>query len=211
VMWELLYRGGRWVKEERPFLHVPKGHIAVKVRAFLLDDFSMWAASRGLERISRWAFGNVVGGPGAETGQYVVALAENAAAEYIASRLYFPAPRDAVEALARVHAALALEALDLLPRYGPIFISGDDPRREYIASLARVGESRRGVILQGGVLSGGARAIALSRIFEVGGPGLVRVLDIPKRRYYEAASGGLRLPVRRAGDEAPCFWCVVEI
>ncbi|MGC8582674.1 MAG: hypothetical protein ACP5MH_03010 [Thermoproteus sp.] len=210
-MWELLYRGGRWVKEERPFLHVPRGHIAVKVKAFLLDDYSVWAASRRLEKIARWAFGNVVGGSGAETGQYVVALAENAAAEYVASRTYFPAPRDPVEALARIHAALALEALDLLPRYRPIFISGDDPRREYIARLARIGESRHGIILQGGAISGGARAVALTRMIEIEGPGSVKFLDIPKKRYYELATGGPRLPVRRAGDETPCFWCVVEI
>ncbi|MEL9990321.1 MAG: hypothetical protein QXP98_01790 [Thermoproteus sp.] len=210
-MWELLYRGGRWVKEERPYLHVPKGHVAVKVKAFLLDDYSVWAAARGLERVSRWAFGNVVGGSGAETGLYVVALAENAAAEYVASRLYFSAPRDPVEALARVHSALVLEALDLLPKYSPIFVSGDDPRRDYIARLAKIGGARRGVILQGGALEPGARAVALTRLFEVRGAGLVRVLDIPKRRYYEAARGGPRLAARGIDEAAPGDWAVVEI
>lgn len=208
-MWELLYKNGEWVKEERPHLHVPRGHIAVKVKAFLLDDFSAWAVAKGLERISRWAFGNVVSG--AETGQYVVALADNAAAEYIAAKIYFPAPRDPAEALARVHAALVLEALDHLPKYEPIFVSGDDPRREYLAKIARIGEGRRGVILQGGVLAGGARAVALTRLFEVRGPGLVRVLDVPKRKYYEAARGGPRLPVRGLDEVAPGFWQIVEI
>lgn len=206
-----MYRGGRWVKEERPYLHVPKGRVAVKVRAFLLDDYSAWAAARGLERVSRWAFGNVVGGSGAETGLYVVALAENAAAEYVASRLYFPAPKDPVEALARIHSALVLEALDLLPKYGPIFVSGEDPRREYIAELARIGEGRRGVVLQGGALEPGARAVALTRLFEVRGAGFLRVLDLPKRRYYEAARGGPRLALKRVGEAAPGDWVVVEI
>lgn len=206
-----MYKNGEWIKEERPHLHVPKGHIAVKVKAFLLDDFSAWAAARGLERISRWAFGNVVGGAGAETGQYVVALADNAAAEYVAAKVYFPAPRDPAEALARVHAALVLEALDLLPKYEPIFVSGDDPRREYLDRMARVGAGRRGIILQGGALEGGTRAVALTRLFEIRGPGLVRVLDVPKRRYYETARGGPRLPVRKLEDVAPGFWQIIEI
>lgn len=211
MMWELLYRGGRWVKEEKPHLHVPKGHIAVKVKAFLLDDFSAWAAARGLERISRWAFGNVVGGTGAETGQYVVALADNAAAEYVAAKVYFPAPRDPAEALAKVHSALVLEALDHLPKYGSIFVSGDDPRREYITRLARVGEGRSGIIIQGGALDGGVRAVALTRLFEVRGPGVVKVLDVPKRRYYEMARGGPKLPVVKPDEISPGFWQIVEI
>jgi hypothetical protein len=207
-VWELLWEG-RWVKAERPYLRVPKGYIAVKVKAFLLDDYSAWAASKGLKSVSRWAFGNVVGGTGAKTGEYVVAFAENAAADYVASRLYFAAPPSPAS-LTLVHSALVHAALDLLPRYAKVQVSGRDPRLAYIQSVADIGPSRYSIILQGGVLRSGARAVALTRLFEVAGPGLVRVLDVPGRRYIGIAKP---LDLARKGlDEArPGEWAIVLI
>lgn len=210
-MWELLFKGGRWTRIDRPYLHVPRGRIVVKVKAFILDDYSAWAAARGLEKVSRWAFGNIVGGPSAKTGEYVVALAENAAAEYVVADRVFPAGRDGAEALSKIHAALVLEALDRLPKFAPVQISGDDPRREYIERLARTGSSRHRIILQGGSLADGAVAVSLTRLFSVEGPGLVRVLDLPKRRYVETAEGRLRIPIRGLDEAVPGAWAIVEI
>ena len=47
VVWRLVLRGGELVKVEEPALLVPPGHVAVKVRAFLVDDYSLWVFKRG--------------------------------------------------------------------------------------------------------------------------------------------------------------------
>lgn len=202
------YGEGGWSAVDRPYLRVPRGHVAVKVKAFLLDDYSAWAAARGLPNVARWAFGNVVGGTGARVGEYVVALAENAAAEYVAAKTYFAVPPDP-SSLTLIHAALVHSALDLLPRYAEIWVSGNDPRRPYLERLAEVSpRSRYGVILQSGALRGGAKAVALTRLFEVAGPGVVRVVETPKAKHVKLARP-LEVGIKNLEEARPGEWAIV--
>lgn len=209
-MWRLEFRGGELAKVEEPALRVPPGHIALKVKAFLVDDFTLWSLRRGGRSPSRWAFGVVVAN--GEVGRYVVAYAENAAAQYAASRLYVYASPDP-SSLELVHVAYVVEALNRLPRFRPVEVVGDDPRGSAVRKLAEVGKSKWRVALQGGVVEGGV-AVALSRLVEVRGNALVRFVDVPSRRALEAAAKmrlRLGLPVVGLEDLAFDRWAIVKV
>lgn len=210
-MWRLELRGGKLERVTEPALRLSPRQIAVKVRAFLVDDFSQWSVSRGGVSLSRWAFGVVV--TGGEVGRYVVAHAENAAAEYVASDRYVYVDVSDSSALEVVHVAYVLEALDRLPRFRPVEVLGDDPRRIVVGELAEVGVSKWKIALRGAVVKSG-RAVAVSRLVEAAGSCVVRFVDLPS---VWALRRGLRLGVRLGlpkvgfGEMSLDKWAVVEV
>jgi hypothetical protein len=177
-VWRLTLEGGSVRRVEEPALRVPPGHVAVRVKAFLIDDFSLWALRRGSGPFSRWAFGVVVSG--GEVGRYVVAYAENAAAQYVASDRFVYVDGSNPSALETAAVAYVVEALGRVPRMRKVEVLGDDPRGAAVARLAEVGPSRWRVALQGAVVGGGA-AVAVSRLVEVAGNAVVRFVDVPSR------------------------------
>jgi hypothetical protein len=210
-VWRLVVEGGVVKRVEEPALSVPRGRIGVKVKAFLLDDFSQWVLRRGWGPLSRWALGVVVAG--GEVGRYVVAYAENAAAQYIAADRYVYVGSGDPSALEAAAVAYVVEALRRVPRFARVEVLGDDPRRAALERLAEVGPSRWRVALSGASVGGG-RVVALSRLVELVGNCRVYFVDVPSRWALErAASLGLRLglPVRRLGGEAPGDWAVVLV
>ncbi|MEM1615518.1 MAG: hypothetical protein QXP31_04995 [Pyrobaculum sp.] len=208
-MWRLVLRGGELVKVEEPALLVPPGHVAVKVRAFLVDDYSLWVFKRGEGAPSRWAFGVVVAN--GEVGRYVVAFADNAAAQYVASKKYVYVDGADPSLLALVHTAYVVEALDKIPRFAAVEVLGDDPRRYVVERLAPVGRSRWKIALQGAVVEGG-RAVAVSRLVEVAGDALVRYVDVPTRRALrKAAELGVRPRIPLSREVELGKWGVVEV
>ena len=208
-MWRLVYEGGAVRRIEEPALVVPPGHIGVKVKAFLLDDFSEWVRRRGRGPLSRWAFGVVVSG--GEIGRYVVAYAENAAAQYIATNKYVYVNGNSPSALEAAPLAYVVEALSLIPRLVKIEVLGEDPRALALKKLAEVGPSRWRVALQGAVVGGG-RVVALSRLVEVAGNCSLRVVDVPSRRALTTAASlkvKLDIPVKRLEEAAGGGWAIV--
>jgi len=196
-MWRLVLEGGSVRRVEEPALRVPPGHVAVKVKAFLIDDFSLWAFRRGAGPFSRWAFGVVVSG--GETGRYVVAYAENAAAEYVSTDRYVYVDRGEPSALEVAPVAYIVEAVGRVPRMRRVEVLGDDPRRAAVSRLAEVGSSKWKIALQGAVVKSGM-VVAVSRLVDVAGNAMVRFVDVPTRwALRRAAESKIRLglPVRR--------------
>jgi len=196
-MWRLVLEGGSVRRVEEPALQVPPGHVAVKVKAFLVDDFSLWALRRGAGPFSRWAFGVVVAG--GEVGRYVVAHAENAAAQYVASDRYVYVDSGGPSALEAAAVAYVVDALGRVPRMKRVEVLGNDPRSAAVSRLAEAGPSRWKIALQGAVVKGGV-VLAVSRLVEVVGNAVVRFVDVPTRwALRRAAESKIRLglPVRR--------------
>ncbi|MFN7106252.1 MAG: hypothetical protein ACK4M3_06705 [Pyrobaculum sp.] len=209
-MWRLVVREGKIGRVSQPALTLSRRHVGIKVKAFLVDDFSFWALRRGGGALSRWAFGVVVAN--GEVGRHVVALAENAAAEYVAAERFVYVDND-VSALEAVHVAYVLEALNRLPRFRAVEVVGSDPRGEVVRRLAEVGASRWKIALQDAVVTGG-RAVALSRLVEVAGSCVVRLIDVPTPGALKAAVGlreRLGLPRVGLGDLPTDRWAVVEM
>ncbi|MFN3803982.1 MAG: hypothetical protein ACK4SY_02895 [Pyrobaculum sp.] len=209
-MWRLVFRGGEIERVSEPALRLSRRHVGIKVKAFLVDDFSLWSQRRGGGAISRWAFGVVVAN--GEVGRHVVALAENAAAEYVAASRFVYVDND-VSALEAVHVAYVLEALDRLPRFKPVEVVGDDPRGVVVRRLAEVGASRWKIALQDAVVTGG-RAVALSRLVEAAGSCVIRLVDIPSVEALKAAvelRERLGLPRVGLGGLPTDRWAVVEV
>lgn len=209
-MWRLEVRGGEVRRVEEPALRLRPGEVAIKVKAFLLDDFSLWSFRRGGPSLSRWAFGVIVAG--GEVGRYVVAHVDNAAARYVASRRFVHVGPDP-SVLEAVHVAYVLEALDALPRFRPVEVLGDDPRAAVVKRFAEVGPSRYKLALQGAVVNRGV-AVAVSRLVEVAGSCLLRLIDVPSRWALErAAALGVRLNLPRLSiDQIPAErWGIVEV
>ncbi|MEZ0319453.1 MAG: hypothetical protein ABWK05_05620 [Pyrobaculum sp.] len=208
-MWRLVLKGGELTRVEEPALLVPPGHVAVKVKAFLVDDYSLWVFKRGEGAPSRWAFGVVVAN--GEVGRYVVAFADNAAAQYVASRRYVYVDGPDPSLLSLVHTAYVVEALDRIPRFAAVEVLGDDPRRSVVERLAPVGRSRWKVALQGAAVEGG-RVVALSRLVELAGGALVRFVDVPSRRALrKALELGVRPRVPLSREVEFGKWAVVEV
>lgn len=184
-MWRLELRGGEIRRVEEPALRIPKGHLGVKVKAFLIDDFTHWALKRGEGPFSRWAFGVVVAG--GEVGRYVVAYVENAAAQYVATSRFVYINWSSPHALEVAPVAYIVEALGSLPGFREVAVAGVDPRRRAIERLAKVGGSRYGVALEGAVVSSG-RYVAVSRLVEVVGNAVVKFVDVPSRWALETAA-----------------------
>lgn len=201
AVWRLELSGGQLRRVEEPALRVPRGSVAIKVKAFLADDYTQWSLRRGEGAPSRWAYGVVLSG--GEVGRHVVALVDNAAAQYAASRLYVPAEPDP-SSLEAAAVAYVVEALRWIPRV-PVAVLGDDPRRRAVERLAEVeGRSRWAVALQGARIAG-VRAVAVSRLVELEGNAAVRLVDVPSRWALERALAlkvrlGLpRVPLEAAG------------
>ena len=197
MVWRLVLEGGSVRRVEEPALRVPPGHIAVRVKAFLIDDFSLWALRRGAGPFSRWAFGVVVAG--GEVGRYVVAHAENAAAQYVASDRYVYVEGGSPSVLEAAAVAYVVDALGRVPRARRVEVFGNDPRSAAVSHLAEAGPSRWKVALQDAVVKGGV-AVAVSRLVEVAGNAVVRFIDVPTRWALRRAAEykiRLGLPVRR--------------
>ncbi|MCC6021326.1 MAG: hypothetical protein LM577_08195 [Thermoproteaceae archaeon] len=210
-MWRLVLDGGKVRRVEEPALEIPPGWVGVRVKAFLIDDFSFWALRRGSGPISRWAFGVIVSG--GEVGQYVIARAENAAAQFIATGKYVRAESCDPSILGAVHAAYVLEALRRIPRFLHVEILGDDPRRAIAEQLVETGRSRWKLALQGAVIKSGI-VIVLSRIVEAAGSFAARFIDVPSARALrEAIRRGLRLQLPVRGVDKSMFdgWGIVSV
>jgi hypothetical protein len=207
-VWRLVLEDGAVKRVEEPALRVPPGHVAVKVKAFLIDDFSMWALRRGSGPFSRWAFGVVVAG--GEVGRHVVAFAENAAAQYVASDryVYVEGRPSALEAAA---VAYVVDALGRVPRLRRVEVLGRDPRAAAVSQLAEVGRSRWRIALQGAVVDGGIAA-AVSRLVEVVGNAVVRYIDVPSRwALRRAVELGIRLGLPTKREPSFDEWSVVVV
>lgn len=209
LMWRLVVEGGALKRVEEPALLIPPGFVGVKVKAFLVDDFTQWVLRRGFGPPSRWAFGVVVSG--GEVGRHVVAYAENAAAQYVATDR-FAYVSGQVSALEAAALAYVVEALSRIPRGVRVEVLGGDPRRAAVEELAEVGPSKWRIALQGAAISGG-RVVAVSRLVEVVGNSVVRFVDVPSRRALAAAASlknKLGLPVVGLG-ELPSGWAIVAV
>jgi hypothetical protein len=207
-VWRLVLEDGVVRRVEDPALRVPPGYVAVKVKAFLIDDFSMWALRRGSGPFSRWAFGVVVAG--GEVGRHVVAFAENAAAQYVASDryVYVEGRPSALEAAA---VAYVVDALGRVPRLRRMEVLGRDPRAAAVSRLAEVGRSRWKIALQDAVVDGGV-VTAVSRLVEVVGNAVVRYIDVPSRwALRRAAELGIRLGLPTKREPSFDGWGVVVV
>jgi len=194
---------------EEPALQVPPGHVAVKVKAFLVDDFSLWALRRGAGPFSRWAFGVVVAG--GEVGRYVVAYAENAAAQYVSSDRFVYVDGANPSALEAAAVAYVVDALGRVPRMRRVEVLGDDPRSTAVTRLAEVGPSRWKIALQGAVVKDGV-AVAVSRLVEIAGNALVRFVDVPSRwALRKAVESSIRLGLLVRRDLSLGRWGVVVV
>lgn len=208
-MWRFELSGGQLRRVEEPALPVPRGHVAIKVKAFLADDYTQWALKRGEGPPSRWAYGVILAG--GETGRHVVALADNAAAQYAVARLYAYAPPDP-SSLEAAAVAYVVEALRWIPRV-PVSVLGDDPRRKAVERLAEVDSgSNWAVALQGAKISG-IKAVAVSRLVELEGNAVVRLVDVPSRWALERAlASKVRLGLPKVPlDSAEWRWAVVLV
>ena len=145
---------------EEPALYVPAGLYAVRVRYFMVDDYSRHVLGRAVARV---ALGTLVHGPRSLLGKPVVAVGDNVAGEVAVVRdvavvesldpRYLLAPY--VDQVARVVARV--------PRGVPISVVGSDPRRLIVSELAEVGSSRWVIAVEGGELGGvGCRGYVLS-------------------------------------------------
>ncbi|MEM1837276.1 MAG: hypothetical protein QW259_05790 [Pyrobaculum sp.] len=210
-MWRLELKKGEVRRVDEPVIRLPRGYVGVKVKAFLIDDFTHWALKKGEGSFSRWAMGVVVAG--GEVGRYVVAYAENAAAQYIATDRFVYIEGNSPSFLETAAVAYVVEALNHLPSMKELSIAGDDPRRRAVEQLAKIGRSRLGVALEGAVVRRG-RYVAISRLVEVVDNASVRYIDVPSRWALKKATEiktRLGLPTCTIDDFSLDRWGVVVV
>lgn len=208
-MWRLVLEGGEVKRVEEPAVVVPRGHVGIKVKAFLIDDFSLWALRRGWGPFSRWALGVVVSG--GEVGRYVVAYVDNAAAQYAASNRFVYVDGGDPSRLEVAPLAYVVEALGRVPRLRRVEVVGGDPRRVAVERLAEVGPSRWRIALQGAAVGSGV-AVAVSRLVDVVGNAVVRFVDVPSRwALRRAAELKVRLGIPVVREVSFGSWGIVLV
>ncbi len=152
------------------WFHLKRGESLIRVRSYLIDDYSIyWYRREGSVRF-RFGLGVVVGGlDRGSWGSWALFVHGGEHEAYVKARDYAVIPRNDPRFLSAVLQAHVARALSYVPRHLPVEISGDDPRRELVHALADVGKSRYVIVLQGGEVRGrSCRALVVSPMYSIG-------------------------------------------
>ncbi len=153
------------------WFHLKRGEALIRVRSYLIDDYSIyWYRREGSTRF-RFGLGVVVGGLDRSSwGSWALFVHGGEHDAYVKTRTYVVLPRnDPPLFLSAVLQAHVARALSYVPRHLPVDTSGDDPRRGLVHALADVGRSRYVIVLQGGEVRGrSCRALVVSPIHSIG-------------------------------------------
>ncbi len=189
--------------------HLRRGELLVKVKFYLVDDYSIYWYRRGGGLRFRYGLGVVVGGyDRSKWGSWALFVHGGNHETYVKTHRYVALPKNDPQLLfSAVLQAHVTSALGLVPRHMPVAVSGEDPRGELVRALAEIGESRYVVVLQGGEVRGrSCRALVVSPIYNIDdsafdGRCAVRFVPYPPLgEVRKALEKPLRVPLRVVRD-----------